>query len=368
MKRFSAAILSAITLLQLATPAAAQSLNYREKFRPFLTREKNEVYFNVGVRQTSFDWNIASDTTGTATPNILSDLTWEDINVLEFKGGVRRLEPADIGRVRGDLLMEAELGLGVTMSGDNQDSDYLGDNRAQEFSRSNNDAAEGYTANAAVALGYQFNIVGPNRERARRLLTSRPASTYRGKLRQQLALSKLTDPNRTTVNLTPLVGYGWDQQEYKIRDGIQTINTIGAGLPAQGSALPDSNTEYVAEWYGPFIGLEGEIKSGKGTLRLRGEYHDLTYYGEGFWRARLAFRQDPSFIHEAEGEGINLTARYGYALGPNHDFLVNAMYRKRNAEDGDDTLNLSDGTTSRTRLNEVNEESYGLHLGLQYNW
>ena len=48
--------------------------------------------------------------------------------------------------------MEADVGLGFTMSGDNQDSDYAGDNRTLEFSRSNNDAGEGYTASAAAAL------------------------------------------------------------------------------------------------------------------------------------------------------------------------------------------------------------------------
>ncbi|MCK5179775.1 MAG: hypothetical protein KAR32_09615, partial [Candidatus Omnitrophica bacterium] len=39
----------------------------------------------IGRRHDDFDWNIASDITGAETPNILSELTWSDLQMTQLK-------------------------------------------------------------------------------------------------------------------------------------------------------------------------------------------------------------------------------------------------------------------------------------------
>ncbi|MEJ2314994.1 MAG: hypothetical protein P8Y85_09600 [Nitrospirota bacterium] len=102
----------------------------------------------AGYRTDDFDWNIASDITGTQTPNILSELTWSDLNIFQVEAGVK----AHVERV----YARGSLDYGWILDGDNQDSDYLGDNRTLEFSRSNNDAGDGNVFDASVGIGYKI--------------------------------------------------------------------------------------------------------------------------------------------------------------------------------------------------------------------
>ena len=317
----------------------------RRQYKPYLTKEYTSFDLGVGVRRNNFDWNIASDLTGTATPNILSELTWEDIVVLEATGTFRHEEPIHYGFFGGALMMEGELKAGITVSGDNQDSDYNGDNRTLEFSRSNNDSSDGYSIGGAVAVGHKFYLTRPHSKKRRSRL-------YRRK--------KRSSASRSLFSFTPLIGYGWDQQQYKITDGFQTIPATGpfGGL----------DSEYIATWHGPFVGLEAELENKKHLFRLRGEYHDLNYDAEAVWNLRSDFQQDPSFEHEADGDGIKIDAQYGYAIDSRYEATIDASYQKRTAEDGRDTVFFSNGTVTSLKLNEVNDESHSLRFGLRYNW
>ena len=105
------------------------------KIKPHLT-------FNFGLlagyRIDQLDWNIAGNNAGT-NPNILSELTWKDLEIyqVQFKPSVT-LGNSHRGGVRYHL--RGMLGWGSIVDGSNQDSDYAGDNRTLEFSRSNNSA------------------------------------------------------------------------------------------------------------------------------------------------------------------------------------------------------------------------------------
>jgi len=336
----------AFLFIETAGAAYAQSGYERRKFRPFLTRDDTEATISVGVRRNNFNWNIASDLSGTATPNILSELTWEDILLIEFKGKVKHVEPADIYFIHGGVQLEAEVTGGIVASGDNQDSDWFGDNRTLEFSRSNNDASEGYAIGGTVDVGYKFRLIG----------SSRPTIDINGNV-----------SSHTRVSLAPLIGYGWDRQEYRMVGGVQTIGTLGI-TPPTGSILSDNGTKYVADWYGPFLGMEATFEGIKDTLRLRGEYHDLTYYGEGFWRGRPTFKQDPSFTQEGDGDGYLINAEYAHMIDAHYAFTIDATYQQRSIEGGLDTLFFTDGTIIKTFMPEVNDESQAIHLGLRYKW
>ena len=87
--------------------------------------------FSAAYRVDSLDWNIASDPSGTLTPNILSELTWSDLKIIDLKVEF-------VNRGGDNSYARGYFAYGIIMEGDNQDSDYNGDNRTLEFSRSNN--------------------------------------------------------------------------------------------------------------------------------------------------------------------------------------------------------------------------------------
>ena len=108
-----------------------------------------EFYLDTVYRQDKLDWTIASPT---GTPNILSELTWDNLEIVVVEIGTSIHTPSN-------WVMDARFAYGTILDGDNQDSDYFGNNRTQEFSRSNNNADEGSTIDTSVDFGYQVNIV-----------------------------------------------------------------------------------------------------------------------------------------------------------------------------------------------------------------
>lgn len=300
-------------------------------YKPFLTQSQTSFDLKGGVRRDHLDWNIASDPTGTDTPNILSELTWDDVDVMEIEGRVRHFEPVDSRIFRGGVMLEGRLTSGATLSGDNQDSDYNGNDRTQEFSRSNNDAGDGHAFGASASIGYRLNLA----ERVR-------PTSY------------------TFLTVTPLVGYSWDSQTYKMTNGFQTIPPLGsfAGL----------NSRYEARWYGPFVGVEASLEHNSHMLTIRGERQSLNYRGEADWNLRDDFMHDPSYTHSADGNGTRLGVGYSYAMSKNYDLTLDYNYLKRDAKDGVDTTYFVDGTVAQTRLNEVNNDSQALRVGVTYSY
>ncbi len=326
-------------------------------FQPFLTRGDTTWGFTVGARVNNFDWNIASDATGTATPNILSELEWRDVVLLEGEAEIRHEEPLDIFFIEGGLHLEGSINAGLPVSGENQDSDFNGDDRTDEFSRTIADTG-GYSVGGKAAVGYRIYLTGDPSRRA--VAIARNAKARRE--RKAHAIKKATNKAIPAITMTPLAGYSVQQQRYSMSDVVREI-------PAGGIlGVRDFDAHYLATWYGPFIGLEADISGKKNMVRLRGEYHYLDFYGEGFWRGRTVFRQDPSYKHEANGDGFLMNAEYAYALDDDYALTVDAMYNLREAEYGIDRTYFVDNDTALIRLNEVNDESYALRLGLRYDW
>lgn len=325
---------AALSLVLLAGTSDSAIAGSNKGYTPFLTRGSTTFEVDGGIKYNKFDWNIASDMSGEATPDILSELTWDSIKVFESTAKLRHLQPVGMPIVGGAVMLEAEIKAGLTTGGENQDSDYNGDGRTDEFSRSNNNADGGYTLGWDAAIGYQFDIT---------------PSSVRKKSPQ------------TYLMITPLIGYGWDRQKYEMTDGNQTI-------PAYGS-FDGLDSEYQAEWRGPFVGLEAEYQKNKHLFRLRGELQDLEYDAEAVWNLRTDFMQDPSYTHKGDGDGYRIDAEYAYAFSPNYVFTIKGAYEERTMdENGIDTTFFSDGTVMTTRLNEVNDESGEFKLGVRYHW
>lgn len=353
----------------IASQTADAQTRFQDNFRPFLTRGETSWELDVGLRMNQFDWNIASDITGTQTPNILSEVTWEDVMLVESRGEIRHVEPMNIGAIQGGLHLEGGVSVGVPLGGDNVTEDYLDDNRTTKFSQTDNKGSRGYAIGASAAVGYKIMLTGDTTRRARAIAKSPMPKSAHARARKAKELTKALRNSSPAVSLTPLLGYKWSEQNYKITGGSQTFDLIGAGGFLGDLSNDGLDSEYTAEWYGPFLGIEGEIAGKTHMLRMRGEYQAAEYYAEGMWNLRTDYRQDPSFDQEADGDGYLLAAEYSYALDPDYALTVDAMYHMRTAEDGTSTFHFTTpGGDTTTRLNEVNDKSYALRLGFRHDW
>jgi hypothetical protein len=120
------------------------------KKSPFLAYDRAEMYVQTGYREDKLRWNTGFP--NGSDPNILSELTWTDLKIATLGIGVKLY-------TRSNWEFELDLNYGKIFSGDNQDSDYLGNNRTLEFSRSNNNADKGVVIDASVNAGYPLVLL-----------------------------------------------------------------------------------------------------------------------------------------------------------------------------------------------------------------
>jgi hypothetical protein len=214
--------------------------------------------------------------------------------------------------------------------GNNQDSDYFGDERTLEFSRSNNKSDDGEALDWSAGAGYRYYL-DP----------------------QQGILEGLFPAD--DLWLTVLGGYSYHELNLIITDGFQTIPAIGsfAGL----------HSSYWAEWDGPWAGIEliGSKSKLFGTFRF--EYHWADYYGSANWNLRSNFQHPKSFEQEADGRGLVFNLGAGYKLTNNWVLDFRFDIQEWKTDPGIDRTFASSGTITEIRLNEVNWESKAFMLG-----
>ena len=299
------------------------------------SRIESELVLSAGYRVDDFDWNIAGDIHGNS-PNVLSELTWDDLEIYQ-------LELYNKSIVREVCYLRGSLSYGWIKDGDNQDSDYLEDNRALEFSRSNNDADDSDTLDASLGIGYPFTF----------------GSGF--------------------VGLTPLVGYSYHEQNLTMTDGNQTITWISLDPdfpdgPPLGPMLGLDNT-YEAQWKGPWVGFD-LIFTSKDVHRYLAqveayvnlEYHWADYCAEADWNLITRFAHPKSFEHDADGDGIVISAGWNVVWSYHWALNANFDYQDWSTDHGTDRTFFSDGSVEETRLNEVNWKSYAVMVGLSYRF
>ena len=292
----------------------------RKKTLPIET----DFTLSTGYRVDNLDWNIAGDING-KNPNILSELTWDDIESYQVKLQGSFVWPNIIA-------LKGYANYGWIFDGDNQDSDYLGDNRTLEFSRSNNSTDDGYMRDFSLAIGYPFRF-----------------------------------GHQVIGTITPLAGYSYHEQNLNISNGNQTIPDLGP--------FPGLDSSYDTEWEGPWIGLGLRFKAGKimslahrFETHLIYEYHWADYHAEANWNLRDDFAHPKSFEHDADGTGWKFGAGLNFRL--HHNWALNFKYEYQDwsTDSGTDRVFFADGSTATTKLNEVNWTSYTLSLGVSLSF
>lgn len=312
---------SANDLERQEDPSNSIDLNYKSKneYQGVPLMDAN-VSVTSGYRVDNLDWNIAGDLSG-ANPNILSELTWDDLQMVELKGKVNVV-------LANYLVLDGKAGWGEIIDGKNQDSDYFGDNRTNEFSRSNNSADEGHVWDYSLGGGLRYPVKD---------------------------LGPLFIEDNMWVSV--LGGYSKHKQHLVMTDLNQTVPDLGP--------FPGLDSRYSAQWEGPWVGVEvtGTIRRWRGWGRF--EYHFPEYQGDATWNLREEFVQPGSFIHFGDdGRGIVFEGGGNYQLTDMWSFALTFTLQDWEMNPGIDRTYFTDGTVIDTRLNEVNWDSLSLTLGL----
>lgn len=280
----------------------------------------------AGYREDDLDWNIAGNIDGNS-PNILSELTWKNLasHQLKLSGAVN---------IENQIILTGSAAYGMIYEGQNQDSDYNGDNRTLEFSRSNNSSDDGDLWDLSMGIGPRFDF------------------------------------GLTYFSLVPLVGYSYHRQNLEITDGNQTIDE---NPPITLGPFSGLDSSYKTVWQGPWLGVNLELNAMQPLWIFREvrfqigfEYHWTNYYAEADWNLRDDFEHPKSFEHDASGYGLVWTMDARFFLSERWSLSLSYDYHQWETDEGTDRVFLTDGTTAVTQLNRVRWSGRVLSLGIAF--
>ena len=270
---------------------------------------------NAGYRQDDLKWSFA-------LPGIdpRSELTWRDVESFQLEFGLQR-------RFFHNFRLKGSFAYAVIYNGQNQDSDYDGNNRTLEFSRSNNATDTGDLWDISLGLAYDIRLFGDR------------------------------------FQLSPLLGYAFNDQNLQISDGVQTLPPLG---PFQGL-----DSSYDATWYGPWVGMELQYNSYGSSAPSPGyeaffgvEYHLADFEAKADWNLRPDLAHPKSFDQDADGSGWVLTGAVNYLFNSRWGINLTGKYQYWETDAGTHRFFFSDGSSYATRLNEVIWESFAVTLGV----
>lgn len=242
------------------------------------------------TRSDRLDWNIAGNNV-----NILSELTWTDLHIAQVYWGAQYVTPEG-------LVLRGGFALGSSYEdGKNQDSDYDGNNRTEEFSRSNNTG------------------------------TVKTAWDFEGSLGRAFQFWQRTD---TFLQVTPAIGYAYHRLDLRMTKGVQTIPDEG---PFSGL-----NSSYNTTWDGFYVELDLWWQLSKHwALTGSAQFHQYHYVGTANWNLRRDFAHPKSFEHISEGNGVTLTGGVSYMFGNGMHLSLIGTYRDWSVDAGIDRTFLS---------------------------
>jgi hypothetical protein len=290
---------------------------------------------SAGLRFDQLDWSIAGNAAGT-NPNIRSELEWSDVFSHQVALGGR----ARVGR---HFYARAHVGYAAIQSGTVRDSDYDGDGRSLEFSRSVSDTNDDHLWDVVAGAGYPFTF-------------------QQGRL-----------------ILAPLLGISIHKQNFRITNGWQVISEepLRSGPPPPVGPLDSRlNSTYQALWWGPWIGCDVRYRMAAPDDQappmewgLGLAYHFWTdFSAEATWNLREDLNQPKSFDQEADGHGLSIHAEWLIRVTRHLNASLLANYTRWSTDPGSDTFYFADGRVYSTRLNRVEWQSHSVMIGIAYHF
>jgi hypothetical protein len=297
----------------------------------YLQAAPGDLSLSTGYRVDSLDWNIADSDNN---PNILSELSWDNLQIIQLGAEAEIVRPV---RERVSMVLLGRAAYGWIFSGDNRDSDYGGDNRTLEWSRSENDAGDGHTLDLLGGIGFRFD------------------------LKQQ------------GWSLTPQVGYTYFEQGLTMQNGYQTVSepTLAPPpyIPSPLGPIAGLDSSYLAWWFGPWLGLQaGYRQSDRFEWDFALRWYNVEYRAEADWNLRTDLAHPVSFEHQADGDGYSLSVGADYVIDKRWQVGADLSLHDLQTDAGIVYVYESSGAVGGTRLNEVNWQSWALALSAQYRF
>lgn len=277
--------------------------------------------FNTSLGNTTgtLNWQIAGGQNG---PNILSELTYKDVQFKQFQSA------ASAYFNRGsftNMELFVDYKTGQASGGSVQDSDYRGDNRTLEYSRSQSSPDGSRMQDITVGLTKHIHL----------------------------------DAYQT---LMPTFAYTSKSQKMLMTEGVQVIDTYNPyNLGPFRNTL---NSTYETQWQGVYAGLGWGLKTKTHELSLNARYFWLDYQAEADWNLRTDFAHPKSFEQWADGTGYGLDIAYGYHFSKNFSLWLKWFKEDWGTDEGTDVVYMADGTRGKTKLNQVLWEATGFTTGL----
>lgn len=298
-------LLAAATLLFAATAASRAEVERRFSFS-----------LSPEYRSDELSWSIAGEADGT-NPNILSELDWRDLRAYGLRGGLEY-------RALRWLALGAEGSYAWITDGANTDSDYDRDDRRGLFSRSTAET-DGYLLDAEAVVAVDFFA------------------------------------RSARFGAAPLAGLAFYRQHLNDTSGVQRVDKE----TGETGPFPGLDSEYTAGWTGGFAGLKLWARPSRAiSAALEARFYLADYGAEAVWNLRDDFKQNPSFRHDAGGEGWSVRLAAGWEFRPLWTLALYAGWRSFSAKDGTDTTFTKSDGVIKTRLNKSEWDSFQAGLKL----
>lgn len=274
----------------------------------------------IGYRQDSLNWNIGSPT---GQPNVLSELSWKQLRMVDYRTEMIYNRP-------GTFYVRAIGDYARIYSGTVRDSDWHGDNRTREFSRSISDAGKGEAFDLSACAGYKRYCIAKG------------------------------------ITAIPVVGYSWHEQHLRMFNGVIVLNTESSFL----GPFDGLHANYRGKWFGPLFGCDfysAPCSEWQLYANVQGQYN--FYRGSGHWNLRDDILDD--FTHSATGWGFLLRFGVSHEINPCLWAGIEGEYQNHWTEAGWDrikALHESEEIVVRQPLNRVRWQSGRILGTLAYHW
>lgn len=291
-----------------------------------------KLALSAGERFEAFKWSIADSS---ASPNIRSELKWSDVRSHQVRfGGRMQLSHFLYGRAYVDYAW--------IRSGRMRDSDYDGDNRTLEYSRSLSETNADHLWDIAAGVGYPLAF------------------------------------RNERIFAAPMVGFSFHRQSFRITNGRQLISEDASETPPVGPLDSRLNSLYTAEWQALWLGcdLRYAMAPMPGTTSAMAFELSLKYFfladysAEADWNLRGDLRHPVSFEQDADGSGLSIQIKWLLPIVRHLDMSFAFDYSRWATDSGTDTFYPADpaNPAQTTPLNEVVWESRSIMIGLLYRF
>lgn len=276
-----------------------------------------DVQVGTGYQHDTLSWSVAAPS---GSPNPLTETSWTQ-NMWGVNSEILFSTPWNV-------VLKANGGYAWTFDGIGNESSYLSDGRNDPFS-SVNSSADGSTAwEASVAIGYAFKFAEAN-----------PVAQF---------------------NLTPLVGYQWQEQSLLLKNSVQSI-------PAFTPINSSLSNRYIARWQGPWLGFDTDVVLfEQHQLFSSFSYHWADYSAVGQWQQSQALQQPTSFTHQANANAYLASIGYRYIADEFWSVHVVFNYQHWESVKGTEDLYFSSGQTIQSQLNPVKRQSFAGNMGVRF--